>query len=1062
MKNKLTFAFISFFLFCSFSLQAQQKEWTGQVFDDKLNEPLIGVSVSVKGTSTGTITDVNGKFTIKAANSQTLVFSYIGYNSTELILAPEINLARVIMKESLKELDEVVVVGYGVQTKASSVGSITTTKGDDLLRVGSVTSVSEAIQGQMPGVISISYTSKPGADAADIFIRGKSTWGNASPLILVDGLERDFNDVDVNEIETISVLKDASATAVYGVKGANGVILITTKRGANKKTEVSLTANFGFKQPSAAPSWADYPTSMKMFNEAKANDKGWDGLIRESTISAWENAIAGGNYGPYNEIFPQVDWWAETVRDAGYQQNYNINVSGGTEKMKYFTSVGYLDDGDIYKSFKNDKFDPSFNYKRYNWRSNFDFQLTKTTLLSLNIAGKMGYRNQPAFRAVTGAPDDDSWFFKFYYENSYNSFPIKYSDGEWGAGSTGEGNLMLFLSETGSKMNKSYQGFYDVKLEQDLKFITEGLTMKGSLSYTSSSAWESTIMRGMVMGMDELNAINTNIRYYREYDYSNPILLPDGTITYNRITNQRFQNEISVGNYPVGGSYDVFAGYSRKLYYELALNYKRNFGDHKVSGLVLVNRKNEEYTQGGGLDYPVLEEDWVSRATYGYKDKYLFEMNGAYTGSEKFAPGKRFGFFSSYSLGWRASEEVWVKRLTGKNLSNLKFRYSYGTVGNDKGAPRFNYIQSFDNYPTYAGLATFGLYQNYVWSPLYKEGKLADVNATWEKSIKQNLGIEIGLWNKLNISLDLFDEQRSQILMTRNTIPSWLSSGVSLPAVNLGEVKNHGFEIDANWNDKIGKFNYYIKLNFAVSENRVVYRDDPYALPDYMKQAGKPIGYQDKYIATGNFQSLDDIYNSAQSQIPGGLHNTLIPGDLYYIDYNGDGIISPNDRSPHAYVNYPMTTGGLTIGGDWNGIGFNALFYSAMDVYKEQISNYLWDFPTGNIKAQPNTLDRWTSDKPIQSGPVRPSVHVNNTYNSLGSSYTYVSHAYLRLKNLEINYAIPSKWLKFVNVTRCQVYVNGNNIFTISSVDSRRDPETGGQNVYPIIKRYNVGFRLGF
>lgn len=1071
MKNKITTACFILFLICTQNLFAQQKEWKGQVLDESLVEPLIGVSVTVKGTSVGTITDVDGNFSIRARIGQTLVFSYIGYNSIELTLKPEVSLTKVVLKENTKALDEVVVVGYGVQAKASSVGSITTKKGSDLLRVGSVTSVSEALQGQMPGLVAISSTSKPGADAADLFIRGKSTWGDASPLVLVDGIERDFNDVDVNEIETISVLKDASSTAVFGVKGANGVILITTKRGANKKTEVSLTTNFGLKQFSASPTWADYPTSMRMFNEAKANDNGWNGLIPESTIKAWDNAIATGNYGPYNDYFPQVDWFKETTKSFGTEEEYNINVSGGTDRMRYFMSIGYLNDGDIFKSYKNDLFDPSFNYKRYNWRSNFDFNLTKTTLLSLNIAGKMGYRNQPAYRPNGNDPTNDSWFFGYLNQNSNNTFPIKYSDGEWGTGSSGEGNLMLDLSETGSRMYKTYQGFYDFKLEQDLNFITEGLSAKGSLSYTTSSSWQSSLFAGQVYGLQELNSLNTNIRYYRAYDYSNPILLPDGSVIYNTTVNQRFQSETAVGDYPVGGSYDNFSDYNRKLYYELALNYKRTFGNHKVTALALWNRKNEEYTStygnrlagtglvGIGLDYPVLEEDWVTRATYGYKDKYLVEVNAAYTGSEKFAPGKRFGLFSSYSLGWRASEEKWIKAFAGDGLSNLKFRYSYGTVGNDKGAPRFNYIQSFNALTTQA---KFGLYQDFNWSPIYQEGQLADPNSTWEKSIKQNLGIELGLWNKLNVTVDLFDEQRNQILMTRKTVPAWLSSGVALPAVNLGKVKNHGFEIEANWNDKIGKVNYYIKLNFAASENRIVFRDDPQGLADYLKDEGKAIGYQTKYLATGNFQSIDDIFNSAKSEIAGSLHNTLIPGDLYYIDYNGDGKITPDDQVPMSFMNYPLITAGLTIGGDYKGIGFNALFYTAMDVYKEQISSYLWDFPVGNIKAQPNTLDRWTPTTAWQEGPIRPSVHINNVYDSQGSTFTYTNYQYLRLKNVEINYTFPNEWIRKLNIARCQVYVNGSNLLTISSVDKRTDPETSGNNVYPIIKRYNVGLRLGF
>ena len=337
-RDRLYFSFLCLccFLFCALDVQAQQDYWKGQVKDAVSGEPMIGVSVRVKGTGSGTITDFDGNFTVKASKGDILVISYVGYKTLELDLKNKTTLGVISLGEDTETLEEVVVVGYGVQKKVSSVGSIATAKGDDLLKIGSVNSVSEALQGQMPGVVAINSTSKPGADKASLLIRGKSTWGEAAPLVLVDGIERDFNDVDVNEIESISVLKDASATAVYGVKGANGVILLTTKRGLEQKPEISFTANFGFKQPSAAPEWSDYVTSMKQYNRAQANDGNWGAMVPESTITAWENAYATGNYGPYNDVFPEVDWWKELVKNVGYEQAYNLNVRGGTKKMSYF------------------------------------------------------------------------------------------------------------------------------------------------------------------------------------------------------------------------------------------------------------------------------------------------------------------------------------------------------------------------------------------------------------------------------------------------------------------------------------------------------------------------------------------------------------------------------------------------------------------------------------------------------------------------------------------------------------------------------------------------------
>ena len=1038
MKNmKVKYLLALLLIVCSVATgYAQQITVKGQVWDEVLNEPLIGVNVSVKGTTNGVITDVDGNFTINVQKNQVLIFSFIGYKDVEIVVKPNLNLSRVIMSESLQQIEEVVVVGYGQQKKASSVGAIATTKGEDLLRVGSVTSVSEALQGQMPGVTAINTSSKPGADAADLFIRGKATWGNASPLVLVDGMERDFNDVDVNEIQSISVLKDASATAVYGVKGANGVILLTTKRGSNKKPVVNFSANFGFKQPTTKLEWADYPTAMKMYNEAAANDGMWDKVIPESTIAAWQHAYATGNYGPYNDYFPQVDWWS----------------------MSYFASIGMLNDGDIYNTKKQDEFDPRFYYKRYNWRTNFDFRLTKSTLLSVNIAGKMGYRNQPGYR---DAGNGDSYIFNPFIQTPTNLFPIKYSDGEWGADLQGDGNIVAQMNNQGQRSYKSFQGFYDFILKQDLDMITKGLSVKATVSYNTYSERQSSIFRARMYGIDDSAASkNGIIRYYREYDYSSPIVNADGTIDYPMVREERFPDWQVEEERPVGASNDNFRNYGRKLYYEVALNYQRSFNDHNVTALAVFNRKITDSTDSSNnskMSFASYEEDWVGRVTYNWKERYLMEVNAAYTGSEKFAPGKRFGFFPSFSVGWRISEEPFMKKIQEAWLTNLKVRYSYGEVGSDKGAPRFNYIQLFES----GDNVTFGKNQNVSYGPLYTEGSLAYHDATWETAVKQNLGIEMTLFRKLTASIDLFKEDRTGILMSRNSSAPWMGAG--LPSVNIGKTKNHGLELELGWNDKVGKdFSYFAKFNFSTSENRVVFKDDPNRLDDYLKAAGKPIGYQNKYLVSGNFGSIDDIFNYTQSGITNGSQNKLIPGDLIYLDYNGDGVINEKDMAPVANLNYPLTTYGLTLGVSYKGFGINALFYAATGVYKEQIADYLWDFPKGNIKAQPDTQSRWTSDDANVGGITRPSVHLVNDYHTVGSTYSYTNHSYLRLKNLEVNYAFPKEWIKKMNITSCQLYVNGNNLFTISSVDDRRDPETSSSTVYPIVRRYNVGVRLSF
>lgn len=1057
MKTKVFRCLFAFALLVTAQvLQAQEIILSGEVRDDATGEPVIGANVSVKGSSTGTSTDVDGNFSLRAAPGAELVFSCIGYEDEIFKVKAGQAFVVVAMTADAVMLEETVVVGYGQQKKASSVGSISTAKGEDLEKATRVNSVSEALQGQLAGVVSISSNSKPGSDAASIFIRGKATWGSAAPLVLVDGIERDFNDVDINEVESISVLKDASATAVFGVKGANGVILLTTKRGDSGKTTVSFSANFGFKQPTTEYEWADYPTAMKMYNEAAANDKLWDKLIPESTVSAWEEAYRTGNYGPYNDYFPEVDWWDQSVKNYGFSQNYNLNVRGGSDRVTYFASIGYLNDGDIFNIQKQDEFDPRFWYQRYNFRSNMDFQITRTTKLSVNIAGKMSYRNQPGYRDPDGG---DSYIFQPLLSAPSNMFPLVYSDGYFGSDNTGGSNIYVQMNLQGQRQYTSYQGFYDVVLNQDLSMLTKGLSLKGSVSYTSSQTKSSSIMQAKIYEIaDSESSKAVAVRYYRTYDYSSPIVDENGNVTYPLLTEIRFPDAQVEEDRPVGTSYDNFTRHTRELYYEVALNYARNFKGHDVTALALFNRRVADSGSGSSVAFSSFEEAWVGRLTYNWKQRYLAEVNASYTGSEKFAPGKRFGFFPSFSVGWRVTEEPFMKRIKQKWLNNLKIRYSYGLVGSDRGAGRFNYIQLYSS----GGNAQFGYDQHVNFGPIYTEGTLAYPNATWETAIKQNLGIELTLVRNLRISVDLFNERRSGILMSRNAIAPWIGAG--LPSVNIGKTKNHGIDVEMGWAATAGTdFHYFAKLNFATSENRVVFRDDPDKLDDYLKKAGKPIGYQSKYIVAGNLTSIDDIFNYGKVDITNSAQNKLVPGDFAYMDYNADGVINDKDIVPMKNLNYPVTTGSLSIGFNWKGLGVSAMLYAATGVYKEQLSQFLWDFTDSNVRAQPNTLERWTVAKSGMNGVSRPAAHIEkNHYNTKGSTYTYTDHSYARLKEVEVSYDLPRKWLRAARISRLQVYVNGNNLFTFSGVDKRRDPETSGNDVYPLIKRYNTGLRLTF
>jgi len=1036
---------------------------TGKVTDES-NLGIPGVTVTVKGTQIGIITDIDGKYLIKAPESaKTLVFSFVGMSTQEIpINGPGV--IDIIMKEVTIGVDEIVVVGYGQQKKVSLLASIAQVKGDALEKIGGATNVSEQLQGLLPGVTVLHNSSDPGDNStSDIFIRGKASWVSSSILSLVDGVERDFNDVDPNEIETISVLKDASATAVYGVKGANGVILITTKRGTLKKPEISFESSFGWKNATTKPEFTDYVTAMNKWNEAATNDKQWTQLIPQSTIDAWSNALATSNYGPYNPYFPQIDWWDQMVQ-TGTSKKYNVNVRGGTEFVKYFTSLGYLDDGDIFKTQKNDLYDPSFGYKRYNWRTNFDFNLTKTSILTVNLSGYYGYQNRPGMHSNGQLAEStgETKFFNGIYNSPRNMFPITYEDGMYGLNSTvsssnGGGNLIGNF-DLGQRSYKSSKNFIDVAFKQDLDFITKGLNFHAKLSYNTQSETLTTIQR--------YNTATTEFDlayvkgYYRAYDYSNP--LPGGG--YALLANQRWPTTFQGSNAVVNYDNIMQGGYQKKLLYEFGFDYAKNINNHHFTMMALMNRIEDsglENISATSIQFPIHEESWVSRFTYNWKERYLLELNGAYTGSQKFAWGKRYGFFPSYALGWRVSEEPWVKKMIGtKVITNLKVRNSSGIIGYDQSAPAYTYIQIYQNN---GGSVSFGDVTKYAYGPLYSEGSAANPDATWETAYKQNLGFDIGIINKLNITLDLFKERREGILMTVAT-PGWF--GVGEPTGNIGKTKNHGYEIELAWNDKIGKsVNYWLKANYTFSENRVVYRNDPQKMADYLKFAGKPIGVQNKLIVAGYYNSLDDIYNGATANNV-ATQAQLVPGDLMYVDYNADGKIQDaEDQVPVKELTYPLSTYGFSGGMNYKGFDLNIVFYGVGQTSNEIASDILWDLNygiTGTYSATPEVNQTWTvANANTAAKPVLHSNYRNYSMRS-GTTYSYQDAAYLRLKSCELSYTFKNSALKNLNVNKLQVYANGNNLFTFTKYSKYLDPEQNGTGVYPIVKTYTAGFRLSF
>ncbi|MBS3775886.1 MAG: TonB-dependent receptor [Bacteroidales bacterium] len=1016
--RKIAFLILIFFGMSISSVIAQNTiEVTGQVTDPDGNT-LPGANITLKGgldgQLVGTTTDIDGKYSIEVPPDGVLSVSFVGYQGQEIPVEGRSTI-NIEMQPTQEELEEVVVVGYGTQKKESVVGSITQTKGEDLEQAQGDLSLSSSMQGLLPGVTVSQSTGQPGERATNILIRGKSTWQNNEPLVLVDGIERDFNDINPSSIESISVLKDASATAVFGVKGANGVILITTKSGRKGRMNISYSSNLAAKQPTNVWNYLDHYKTLQLANQAYVNDNAWSNLYTQQEI---ENYRSGDPY-----LYPDVQWYDEITKDFGFRQKHNLNISGGNDFVRYFTSFGYAKNGDIYETKEQEFYDPTFGYERYNYRSNLDFSITRTTNVKLKLSGMVGIKNHTSFYQLN--PWHHNRFFQEIHWTPPYKFPPRYRDGKLGGDPAAQGvvNPLVKLNNAGQTNTKEAKQFADMEFEQKLPFIAEGLKVSGKFSYNSSFPYRQSIHNGTV----------------RRYNYSenDTIVIPSPEFVEKPAT--------------VGWEYLVSGygyNYTRSLYYEASLDYSNTIGDHSFSGKALFFRRKGITN----LNFPRYEEHWVGRITYDYKSKYLAEFNGAYTGSEKFAPGQRFGFFPSMAVGWVISNEPFIKN----NLpwvNNFKVRYSYGEVGNDQGAPRWAYRT---DYSRGGGVALGYPRQNY---PVYAEGGAANVNATWETGVKQNLGIEGRLFGGLTFSLDLFKEYRDGILMRRQTVPVWF--GQQAPTANIGETKSHGYEAKIRYSASLSRdFSYWIGGNLNFSESRVIFRDDPANRPEYQKNEGKPIGWQSKLIVEDLHDSWDDVYNSTRSI---WLPNSRIPGDMNYVDYNGDGVINDQDFAPYGDLTYPAYTYGFDLGVEYKNLQLSASFYGVSKVQKNMPGFILWAFsqPT-SIVAHDHSLDAWT---PNNRDTDVPALHASDKqiHNNRSSSYSYVDADYLRLKRVELSYTLESEMLKeSLGIQQLRLTARGQNLLTFSPLDDRLDPESNTLGAYPLVRYYNFGVEVNF
>ena len=1021
-----------FFALLALGSYAQTKEVKG-IVKDPTGETVIGASVLEKGTTNGTITDFDGNFVLTVADNAVLQISYIGYQTQEVSVQGK-NTLIVTLKEDTEVLEEVVVVGYGAQKKESVVGAISQVSSKELLKSPSG-NVSQALAGKISGVITSQTSGAPGADDAQIYIRGRATFaGDGQPLILVDGVEREFSQIAPDDIESISVLKDASATAVYGVRGANGVMLITTKRGKEQKPTVSLTANWQIQSPTRKDTYLDSYDSVVLLEEARAND----GLASQYTaydIDMYRKARNGQLSGVEAMLYPNVDWYDTVLRNSAPAQRYNVNVQGGTKRIRYFASAEYYNQQGLFRNFSTDQYGNSSNssYQRYAFRGNLDFLVTDDLTISVNFGTRFEERRTPHSDERL-----DGTYSEVFYELNHTPgwlFPVSYAIGEegepqqilYGGNSQNQNNIVGRLAEAGFSRATNTINETNFIVNYDLHKITPGLSVKGMASFDYDAYYN--------------RKFTANFATYELTDRNN----------YNSIDGYtQFNNDTELA-YAGNGQTTTY-----KLYMELQLNYARKFGKHDVTGMVLYNQNDYRYQADLAKRYQGL----VGRATYGYDDRYLAEVNFGYNGSENFRKGKRFGFFPSFSLGWRISNEKFMEG-TSKWLDNLKLRGSYGEVGND--VYLVNGVQQRFLYePVWTQLANayrFG--QNHTITSIF-ESQYPNFNVTWERARKYNVGLEFGLWSGLlNGSFDYFYESRSNILTTYQSRPQWV--GVNMAAGNLGKTRNQGVELELKHNNRIGKeFYYNIGFTFSHARNEIIDMDEPGGKPAYRKQEGHPINQYFGLVCDG-FVTQADLDNP---DFPKFTYGDVKVGDLKYRDMNSDGFIDDRDETFIGYSDIPENSYALTLGAQWKGIGFSVMFQGVDHVSRFYDAEAMYAFVNGG-KVKEHHLGRWNpamSEEYNLANATYPLLHYDayGNHNQRENSFFLRNGAFLRLKNIELSYSLPQNWIKKAGMKECRVYVNGSNLVTWDHLDGLTDPESNGSNRYPIMKAVNFGVNIQF
>lgn len=1010
-------------MLCCLAANAQNLMTVKGTVVDGQGEPLIGVSVKLKGhNAVGTVTDLNGNFQLQVPNDKksVIIFSYVGMTPVETRATSQ-HMA-ITMKEDTELLDEVVVVGYGQQKKASVVGAISQTDAKTLQKHEGVSSLGQALTGNMPGLITYQSSGQPGEEDPKMVIRAQTSWNSSDPLVLVDGVERPMSSIDVSSVESISILKDASATAVYGVKGANGVILITTKRGQEGRAVVNVKANMTMKIVSKLPKKLDSYDTFLLKNatiekELADYPGGWASYKPMDIINKYRNPANADEWDRY----ANVDWESELFKRMATSYNLNASVSGGTKFVKYYANIDFVHEGDLFKEQKAYRgYRSTYGYNRVNMRSNLDFNLTSSTTAQVNLFGSTAVRKTP-----WGYGSSDG-LWNSVYQTAPDAFRPIYSDGIYGyydPAAADSPNAVCNLSTAGVEDQTTTRINADFIVKQDLGFITKGLNVRGALTIDNTMV---EVKRGI------------NDEYHDpQQKWINP---ETGLVSWRKGEDYREEIKWTTQAGEVANSRTF-----RKLYYQLQLNYARQFGKHDVTAMGLFAR--EQYASGS--EFKHYREDWVFRGTYNYDTRYFFEFNGAYNGSEKFGPNNRFDFFPSFSVGWMLSNEKFMQWFPAMN--QFKIRASWGKIGDDSAGGRWLYRTQYKNDRTGTYMGDPVSKTPYI---IYYVSLLGNPDISWEKVEKQNIGVDYMFLNGLIAgSFDYFRDKRSDILISgdRRAVPSYF--GEKAPTVNLGKVNSHGFEFTIRSRYTFSN-DFTISGQFSMTHatNKVKFADDPEMKAAHRKTQGYAIGQTTSYLDYGQIHSWDDYYGSTQRL---GNDSYKYSGDYLIMDFNGDGLIDDNDQAPCYYSGIPQNTYSTNLSLEYKGLQVSVQFYGVSNVTRSVT------FPTfknnRNVAFDEGTyyttggeglpMPRWTSVAPTGAS---------------GTRYLY-DGSYLRLKNVEIAYNLPEKWIKHLRLKGLRVYVNGDNLALWTNMpDDRESNFTGSGGAYPSTKRINFGLNLTF